>query len=489
MNSTAQDKKNLIYYPLGTVGRDMVYSMVSGFLLTYILFTRNLTQAQFLAVTVIMVFSRIFDALNDPIMGNIIESTRTKWGKFKPWLLAGCLTTGGVLITTFNSKLQGWPFIVLFGCMYILYSITYTMSDISYWGMVPALSSNADMRNSLTSRATLFAGMGGTATGILIPMLTAGSMTIGGNAQTAYGVIAIVIAILTPLFALFTIFGVKETRDANLEPKTKVSFKKIISTITGNDQLMWIALIFLIQQVGNGLITGGIGATYLYFEFGYEGSNYSLFQTIGMMATAILMITYPMISRKINRKPFMGIMMIVSAVGYLLMLISGLFFPESVKFWGLTIGFMLGNFGNYSFYLIMMISIMNTVEYNELQKATRDEGIITSLRPFITKMGSALFLLVTYGIYTVFGVTKFTNQISELENQANAKTITDTEKAAKIAEVLKGVTTAETNGLLICMSLIPLILMFISYVLYKRKYKLDEAEFERICKELEKSAK
>ena len=182
-------------------------------------------------------------------------------------------------------------------------------------------------------------------------------------------------------------------------------------------------------------------------------------------------------------------MMIVSAVGYLLMLISGLFFPEGVKFWGLTIGFMLGNFGNYSFYLIMMISIMNTVEYNELQKGTRDEGIITSLRPFITKMGSALFLLVTYGIYTLFGVTKFTNQISELENQANAKAITDTEKAAKIAEVLKGVTATETNGLLICMSLIPLILMFISYVLYKRKYKLDEAEFERICKELEKSGK
>ena len=178
-------------------------------------------------------------------------------------------------------------------------------------------------------------------------------------------------------------------------------------------------------------------------------------------------------------------MMIASAVGYTLMLISGLFFPEGIKFWGLTIGFMLGNFGNYSYYLIMMISIMNTVEYNELNKGTRDEGIITSLRPFITKMGSALFLLVTSGIYTVFGVTKFTNGISEFENAANAGTITDAEKTVKIAEVLSGVTSAETHGLLICMALIPLVLMFVSYILYLKKYKLDEDEFERICKAIE----
>ncbi len=485
MKKTPQDKKNLIFYPLGTVGRDMVYAMVSTFLFTYVLFTRNLSKAQLLAITGIMVFARVFDALNDPIMGNIIESTRTRWGKFKPWLLAGCITTGGVLITVFNSKLQGWPFIVLFGCMYILYSITYTMSDISYWGMVPALSSDADMRNSLTSRATLFAGIGGTAVGTLVPMFTAGDMAIGGNAQTAYGVIAVIIAILTPLFALFTVFGVQETRDVNAEPKARVSFKKIISTITGNDQLLWIALIFLIQQVGNGLIGGGIGSTYLYFELGYKGSNYSLFNTVGMMATAVLMITYPMISRKVKRKALMGIMMIISATGYMLMLISGLFLPAGVKFWGLTIGYMFGNFGNYSFYLIMMISIMNTVEYNELKKGTRDEGIITSLRPFITKMASALFLLITSLIYLIFGVTDFTNAISDVERMANAGTIGEEEKAAKIADILKGVTTTETNGLLICMVFIPLILMFLSYVLYKKKYKLDEDEFERICKELE----
>ena len=62
---------------------------------------------------------------------------------------------------TFNLDLRGWAFVIFFGVMYFLYSITYTMHDIAYWGMVPALSSDADTRNQYTSRATLFAGIGG----------------------------------------------------------------------------------------------------------------------------------------------------------------------------------------------------------------------------------------------------------------------------------------------------------------------------------------
>ena len=161
MDEKAINKRNLIMFPLGTVGRDMVYNLVTSFLLTFVLFTRHLTAAQLSAITLIMVAARVFDALNDPIMGNIIERTRSRWGKFKPWLVIGILTTSVVIYLTFNVQLEGWRFVIFFGVMYFLYSITYTMHDISYWGMVPALSSDADTRNKLTSRATLFAGRRG----------------------------------------------------------------------------------------------------------------------------------------------------------------------------------------------------------------------------------------------------------------------------------------------------------------------------------------
>ncbi len=477
-------KKNLIMFPLGTVGRDMVYYLFTSCIMTFVLFTRSLTNSQFAAITAIVVAARIFDALNDPIMGNIIERTRTRWGKFKPWLVIGILSTSVVVYLAFNTDLQGWSFVWFFGIIYFMYSITYTMHDISYWGMVPALSSDANARNQFTARATLFAGIGGTVASVLIPMFTVGDMAIGGSTTTAYGIIALIVCILAPLFLCFTIFGVREKREYTDAPP--VSFKKIWKTITGNDQLLWISLIFLLQQIGNGFIVSGIGSTYIYFDFGYEGGLFSLFSIVGMSVTAFLMIFYPAISRKIKRKKLMGILAAISLVGYAVMLAAGLFLPSDMtKFWMVVVGYMLSNFGQYGYYLIMMISIINTVEYNEYRTGERDEAIIASLRPFLTKLASALIVLITNASYIIFGVTGYTNRISDFENQCARKLITESEKISSISGVISGIEPGKTLALLLCMVIIPCALMLVSYVLYKKHYKLDEDEYARICSELE----
>ena len=477
-------KKNLIMFPLGTVGRDMVYFLFTSCIMTFVLFTRSLTNSQFAAITAIVVAARIFDALNDPIMGNIIERTRTRWGKFKPWLVIGILSTSVVVYLAFNTDLQGWSFVWFFGIIYFMYSITYTMHDISYWGMIPALSSDANARNQFTARATLFAGIGGTIASVLIPMLTVGDMAIGGSTTTAYGIIALIVCIIAPLFLCFTIFGVREKREYTEAPP--ISFKKIWKTITGNDQLLWISLIFLLQQIGNGLIVGGIGATYIYFDFGYEGGLFSLFSIVGMSVTALLMIFYPAISRKIKRKKLMGILAVISVVGYAVMLAAGLFMPSAMpKFWAVVVGYMLSNFGQYGYYLVMMISIINTVEYNEYRTGERDEAIIASLRPFLTKLASALIVLITNASYIIFGVTGYTNQISDLENQCARNLISEADKISAISGVISGIEPGKTLALLLCMVIIPCTLMLTSYVLYKKHYKLDEDEYARICAELE----
>ena len=477
-------KKNLIMFPLGTVGRDMVYYLFTSCMMTFVLFTRSLTNSQFAAITAIVVAARIFDALNDPIMGNIIERTRTRWGKFKPWLVIGILSTSVVVYLAFNTDLQGWSFVWFFGIIYFMYSITYTMHDISYWGMVPALSSDANARNQFTARATLFAGIGGTVASVLIPMFTVGDMAIGGSTTTAYGIIALIVCILAPLFLCFTIFGVREKREYTDAPP--VSFKKIWRTITGNDQLLWISLIFLLQQIGNGFIVSGIGSTYIYFDFGYEGGLFSLFSIVGMSVTAFLMIFYPAISRKIKRKKLMGILAAISLVGYAVMLAAGLFLPSDMtKFWMVVVGYMLSNFGQYGYYLIMMISIINTVEYNEYRTGERDEAIIASLRPFLTKLASALIVLITNASYIIFGVTGYTNRISDFENQCARKLITESEKISSISGVISGIEPGKTLALLLCMVVIPCALMLVSYVLYKKHYKLNEDEYARICSELE----
>ena len=147
---------------------------------------------------------------------------------------------------------------------------------------------------------------------------------------------------------------------------------------------------------------------------------------------------------------------------------------------------MFGALGAFGYYLIMMISILNTVEYNQYKFGTRDEAIIASLRPFLTKMASALVVVITSVTYIVFGVTDYTNQISAYENMAAAGTISDTQKLEAIDALLSKVSVNQTNGLLFVMVLMSAVMLFISYVIYRKKYTLNEEEYDRICAELKK---
>lgn len=487
MTEKQRNRRNLLAFPIGGIGRDMAYVLFTNFLLTYVLFTRQLSAAQLTAITVIMVGARVFDALNDPVMGNIVECTNTRFGKFRPWLVIGILATSAVLIVTFNTTLQGWSFIALFGVMYFLYSIAYTMHDISYWGMIASLSSDADMRNRITSKATLFAGIGSTLASMLIPMFTTGAMALGGSTDKAYGIVAIAISIIAPLLMAVTVIGVKEPEYRKTETADrKVSLSHILSVIKGNDQLAWIAAAFAIQQVGNQLAQGGLASTYIYLDYGYSGGLYSLFNTVGMLATAVMMIFYPTISRHIKRENLMRIMLAVSGAGYALMLVSGFVIPDAgIRFHTVTAANMFANFGQYGFYLVMMISIINTVEYNEYMHGTREEGIIASLRPFLTKLSSAVVVILTSVSYLLFKVTDCTNAISGYESLASAGTITEAEKLSAIDTVLSSVQSWQTTGLFVVMTVLPFVLMFLSWLIYSHHYTLDEQKFEQICAELE----
>ncbi len=485
MYNKTDDRKNLILFPLGTFGRDMIYALVTNFLLSFIMFTQNLNASQLASITLIMIGARVFDALNDPVMGNIIERTRTRWGKFKPWLAIGIVSTFFVVYFMFNNPFEGWAFVATFGVVYFLYSIAYTMHDISYWGMIPSLSSDAGMRNKFTSRTTLIAGIGGTLANILIPMLTTGAFAIGGSAKIAYGRIALIVGLIAPLFLLFTIIGVREDRHYMNEKIPPVSFRKIISTVRNNDQLRWGCLYLLLQQIGNGLALSGIAATYIYFEFGYSGGLFSIYTTLGMLPTAFLMIFYPILSKKWGRRSLVKALSAIALAGYALSLIIGLALPStSVKFIILTIGYMASNFGQYGLYLIAMISILNTVEYNEYKNGTRDEAIIASMRPFFTKLSSALTVLIATGSYILFGILEYTNSISDYENLATRGLIGEAEKLKGIESIIKSATRGEADALLITMCVLPAILLVISSWLYLKKYKLDEKYYDDICASL-----
>ena len=328
--------RNLILFPLGCVGRDFLYNLFNGYLLTYILFTKTLTDAQFASVSIIIICARIFDAFNDPVMGGIVENTRTKWGKFKPWILIGAVTSAIVVAVVFSVNLSGWAFIGFLAFIYFMFSITFTMNDIPYWGMLPSLSKNENDRSKLTSFTQLCASAGSAIVSVVVPAFTAGQWTIGGSASTAYMVFGILAGVFMIGFQLITVLGVKEEPLEKSFVKTpKKGVKEMFKIIFKNDQLLWSALVMLIFNIGTNVVGGGLSLSYIYFEFGYNGILTTIFGIAFAVVSVVFMLTYPILIKKFGRKKLMYATGFSIIGGYLLMLLFGLVLPSDpwlVKF-------------------------------------------------------------------------------------------------------------------------------------------------------------
>lgn len=485
--------KNMLMFSLGTIGRDFLYFLFNSFLMTFILFTKTIDNKMLTAVGAIIVVARIFDALNDPIMGGIVENTRTKWGKYKPWQLLGAVLTGAVIISVFCVKLDGWSYIGFLAFAYLMFSITFTMNDISYWGMLPSLTSDEHERNKLTSCAQLLASAGIGLASLLIPLFTTGSLAKWG-APTGYKVIGIISAVLMVLFQLFTILGVKEKPLPPIKPdkSDRLTLKKMFKTIAKNDQLLWCALIMLIFSIGTGVVGGGLLTMYVYFEFGYEG-GYTLLIGLGYgILSTLFTATYPWLSKKFGRNKILYSAGIATVFGFALMLIFALAIPTGApkssewfaKFILIAVAYAIIGYGA-GFYMIMVINMANTVEYNEWKYGQRNESLIFSLRPFTAKLSSALTQALVIGVYAVASITTYTNAISNIENEASKNLITNKVKMEKITDIINKVSLQDRQILVSCMCIIPIVFMIVALIIYKKKCTLSETRLAEMVRETE----
>ena len=482
-------KRNLWTFTLGAIGRDTATFLWSSYLITFVIFTKSLTDSQFATLSMIMVIGRVIDGFNDPIMGNILEVTRTKWGKFKPWIFGGMIFCAAIYLVSFSNTLDGWAYVVLFGFLYFAYDVVFTANDIAYWGMIPSLAVQKEDRDLLTSRAIFFAGIGMAIATLVVPTFTAGERTIGGSAVTAYRVIAMIFTACFLGFQMITILGVKEKP---LPPKgeatiNKVGLGTIYNTIRNNDQLTWALIFFLFHTTGSGLLAGGLGMNYIFFEFGYNGLLFTVFSALGAIASAVVMMFFTQISRRFSRNQLMKLAAYCIAGGYIFMLLVGLAVPSSmmwVKFALMMVGNLFAFGGQSVAYLVIMVCIANTVEYNEWRTGARAEGIIFSVRPFVTKLGWAFIQFIVMIVLLGTGVRQYTNQIADLENAASRGLDAEV-KSEGIRQVLAGVPSGKSAALLVCMTLIPMALALISYLIYKKKYTITEEKYDQMLAELE----
>lgn len=483
LESNRLSNRNLWSFSLGGVGRDFMYQLFNTYMLTCILLTKGVNTAEFAIVGVVIMCCRIFDALNDPIMGSIIEITRTKWGKFKPWIMIGAITNSILVFFMFWIPLKGMSFVIFFAIAYIFWSITFTMNDISYWSMLPSLTSHHADRDKLSSIANICAGVGAGLATIIIPTFTTGSLTIGGSATTAFPVLAVIVGVFFIGCQFMTCVCVKEKPLPPIDKdRSKVNpLKKIFKVLKGNDQLRWIAIIMFIHNLGSSIL-GGLSTWFVYFRFGYEGAMVGLFGILTGVAGAILVV-YPLLARKFTRRQISKISLVLIYIGYGLMLTVGLVtqkMESTVMFYPIALCGIFYAIGQSVFYQVQTITIANSVEYNEWKTGEREEGIIFSIRPLAAKMGSAAQMGVVTIVLSILNIADITNRISEQENLVSMGTITAEEKLANINAIIAQVPQSTVSWLLVCMTVLPIIFLTITVVLYLKFSKLDEEMYERM---------
>ena len=154
-------KRNKICFGLGTVGRDALYSLVSMYLLVHLTDIVGFSDGGLFAIGIMLTLFGIFDAVIDPFVGAIVDSTKTKWGKFKPWILIGMIGTGVLTVLMFhNFRMGETAHIVLLGVTYLLFSIFFSLNDIAYWSLMPAISKDQKVREGVGAFARICANVG-----------------------------------------------------------------------------------------------------------------------------------------------------------------------------------------------------------------------------------------------------------------------------------------------------------------------------------------
>ncbi|MEG1710479.1 MAG: glycoside-pentoside-hexuronide (GPH):cation symporter [Clostridia bacterium] len=403
--------RNKWCYSLGGIGRDMTYTLVSVFFLTYIQFGGlGLTVAQFAVIGAILIAERVWDAINDPVMGLIIENTKSKFGKFKPWILSGALLTAGVLIAMFNIRFTGWNFVVFFAVIIFLWELTFSMNDISYWALLPNLTSNSVERDKVTTLAVVFAGVGAFTTSAIVPMVTV------GNAVQGYAISAIVIATILVLCQCLTVFGVKQQKNPIETVGETVSLKRMFKVIFKNDQLLWVTLAMLLYNIGSGLLVA-LGYNLVYMEVAYNGTLALMFVATFGICNIGTQCFYSKLVNKFGRKKLLAMSTISIVLGYTLLFVIGLL--GYINIVTLCVFGIFVFVGQAIFYMILTVNLTNTIEYNEMNTGERNEAVIFSLRPFMAKMGSALQQGIVVLVLTATLIVSLTNRISLLEEFRN----------------------------------------------------------------------
>lgn len=477
---TSLSKKTFWSFSSSCAGRDLTYTLVSLFFITFVQYTCGLSTKQFSVLSIIIILCRVWDAINDPLMSTIITNTKSKKGRYLPWVLFGSIANSVFLVLLFLSpNLEGWSYVFYLGACYLLWGMTYTANDVSYWSLIPHLARSKNLRDKITTSVAIFASIGQFITGGLIPILTTGNMI---NVYRIYACVSAVIFLISQVLVYLLV----EDKDDN-EKRENVKFKEMFKIIFNNKQLLVMTVVTLLYSLASILLTS-FGTNFFYFKLGYDGNNITIFTVIFAIGTLLAQFLFGFLAKKYKRSEMMKCAtytMIISYVVFFVLANLPLSLFNDNKTLYLLILCIVGLiiFASQGLhYLITLIMLTNTIEYDEWKTSVRNEAITFSIRPFMVKLASAIqqglltLTLLASGLYAI------TEKLSQLELDKAKNPNLDIKALA--TSYLTQATSSQILILTLGMCILPAILFTIEYIIIRKKYIIDENLYEQILKEI-----
>ena len=440
--------RNRLSFGLGTLGRDMSAALVSMYLMFYLTDVLQIPASAAVTVTAIIVVMRVFDALNDPVMGVIVDNTRSRWGKFKPWVALGAaLWAAGTVGIFVDTGLTGTWFLVWFTVVYLLWSVAYTINDISFWGMLPALSQDQTERERIGVIARICANVGLFAVVVAVLPVTKRLGEALGRLQLGWLAFAVILVVLMLAFQSLTLLF---TRQRVTAPPMSTSFRALAQVIGRNDQLLWVGASMLLFMGGYMTVTSlGI----YYFKYVYRDEDtYPVFAAILAVAQLLGLAVFPLLRRQLKRRDLHTL-----AVGLCLAGL-GVFWFAGSSLALVTVAGVLVFTGQAFLQLLMLMFIADCVEYGQWKLGRRNESVTLSVQPFIYKASNAIGSGFVGLALVVSGIS-------------GAATVDD-------------VTPAGIAAFKAVMLLIPLALFALSWLVLRAGYRLDERRYAEIVADL-----
>ncbi len=434
-------------YGVGAIGLDLSYGMFYSYLSIFLTNALGISPAFLLIITPL---ARLWDGINDPMMGMIVDRTHTKMGKYRPWIITGATINAIVLCLLFNNPgfASGSVGLYIYAAvLYVLWGMTNTLADIPFWSMVPSFASEEKDRNLVSTIARAFSGLGQGIISIFTPIAVAFFGGVAGSKLDAmssdtlskgFGKWSIITAIGLIFFAAISVLSTKERRI--VVNKEKFSFKAAINVIKQNDQLLVFMLFAMISNAGF-YMTSGISSYYFTSVLG-DLTLQSKFNLMGTVGSVLAILVVPICSKFMNNRSIYKLSLSMAAAGYIGMAFMGYLIPGNVTLLGIC--YILTSLGTGSMFVNQTVMLADCVDYGEYKTGSRNQSLTFSMKGFLQKMAYTIQAIIMYATFTVTGY--------------DGEAIVQTAQAKSAISFL--------------MFIVPPVMMIVSLVIFSKKFKI-----------------